>query len=210
MILKARISEWMPLSLESHYVGCEGGEPANLDPSSKHFTLIIIHMKLLDVLTESSFWLTWQATNLLECCLHCGPEREATYNYVAILLTLREPCLISSIDWDDSDLFTVGPGGNKIPPGKEFSVRYQATMHEIPWHLTVLLIYSEGKHQMAHFWDLTLSFARKTDTVLLPIPTWFLTFLEVWPAGNRFFCGGCILSELFLPILKMFRPTLAK
>ena len=29
--------------------------PANLDPSSKHFTLIIIHMKLLDVLTESSF-----------------------------------------------------------------------------------------------------------------------------------------------------------
>lgn len=185
MILKARISECMPL-IESHYVGCEGGEPANLemhshfrflksknhqlharhfirrefqsqcvrmckiywyilynpfesplvqsryeegprwvgfpsfshDPSSKHFTLIIIHMKLLDVLTESSFWLTWQATCWSAVCF-AGPEREATYNYVAILLTLREPCLISSIDWDDSDLFTVGPGGNKNPPGKD-------------------------------------------------------------------------------------------
>lgn len=209
MILKARISECMPLSLESHNVGCEGGEPANLDPSSKHFTLIIIHMKLLDVLTESSFWLTWQAT----CwSLHCG-SREGSHVQLRSHTLDTEGAmfdLLYWLGWFRSVHSGTGREQKSTWQGHRFSVRYQATMHEIPWHLTVLLIYSEGNHQMAHFWDLTLSFARKTDTVLLPIPTCFLTFLEVWPAGNRFFCGGCILSELFLPILKMFRPTLAK
>ena len=182
------------------------------DPSSKHFIYTYYYTHEASWCSDWVIVLTNLASNLLECCLLCG-SREGSHVQLRSHTLDTEGAmfdLLYWLGWFRSVHSGTGREQKSTWQGRRFSVRSQATMHEIPWHLTVLLIYSEGKHQMAHFWDLTLSFARKTDTVLLPIPTWFLTFLEVWPAGNRFFCGGCILSELVLPILKMFRPTLAK